>query len=138
MAASSSCCIHSRCCRGLVSLSMLLAHGACWAAYKADHVVAERAARIARWATLAYALFYVVAGIWLAYGMPGYAIVGPVVTDGASNPLYKEVARGSSWFASYMQHPWFWVAPVLAWLARDRCAAQRRQSAGWPASLPAA
>ena len=29
---------------GLVSLSMLLAHGACWAAYKADHVVADRAA----------------------------------------------------------------------------------------------
>ncbi|HET6551941.1 MAG TPA: cytochrome d ubiquinol oxidase subunit II [Dyella sp.] len=98
---------------GLVSLSMLLAHGACWAAYKADHVVADRAVRIARWATLAYVLFYILAGIWLAYGVPGFAIAGPVVTDGVSNPLYKQVAVGSSWFASYMQHPWFWLAPVL-------------------------
>ncbi|MFC4528820.1 cytochrome d ubiquinol oxidase subunit II [Dyella halodurans] len=101
---------------GLVSLSMLLAHGACWAAYKADHVIADRAARMARWATLAYSVFYVVAGIWLAYGAAGFAIVGPVVTDGPSNPLYKEVAHGSSWFASYMQYPWFWAAPVLGLL----------------------
>ncbi|WP_430387566.1 cytochrome d ubiquinol oxidase subunit II [Dyella sp. 20L07] len=101
---------------GLVSLTMLLAHGACWAAYKADHVIAERAARVARWATLAYIVFYVLAGIWLAYGVPGYAIVGPVVTGGVSNPLYKEVAHGSSWFASYLQYPFFWLAPVLALL----------------------
>jgi cytochrome bd ubiquinol oxidase subunit II len=98
---------------GLVSLSMLLAHGACWAAYKADHVVADRAVRVARWTTLAYVVFYVLAGIWLAYGVSGFAIVGPVVTDGVSNPLHKQVAVGASWFASYMQYPWFWAAPVL-------------------------
>jgi cytochrome d ubiquinol oxidase subunit II len=101
---------------GLVSLSMLLAHGACWAAYKADHVIAERAARITRWFTLAYVVFYVLAGIWLAYGVAGYAIVGPAVMDGPSNPLFKDVARGSSWFASYMLHPWFWIAPALGLL----------------------
>ncbi|WP_243038842.1 cytochrome d ubiquinol oxidase subunit II [Dyella sedimenti] len=99
---------------GLVSLAMLLAHGACWAAYRADHVVADRAVRVARWTTLAYAVCFVLAGIWLAYGVAGYAIVGPVVTDGVSNPLHKQVAHGSSWFASYMQYPWFWLAPVLA------------------------
>jgi cytochrome d ubiquinol oxidase subunit II len=101
---------------GLVSLSMLLAHGACWAALKADQIVADRAVRVARWATLAYVVFYVLAGIWLAYGVAGYAIVGPVVTDGVSNPLYKAVVRGSSWFASYMLYPWFWLAPALGLL----------------------
>ncbi|WP_266158881.1 cytochrome d ubiquinol oxidase subunit II [Dyella silvatica] len=101
---------------GLVSLSMLLAHGACWAALKADQLIAERAARLARWFTLIYVLVYVLAGIWLAYGIPGYAIVGPVVTDGPANPLFKAVARGGSWFASYLQQPWFWAAPVLALL----------------------
>ncbi|MFC4765352.1 cytochrome d ubiquinol oxidase subunit II [Dyella koreensis] len=101
---------------GLVSLSMLLAHGACWAAMKADQTIAVRAAKLARWLTLVYVVLYVLAGIWLAYGVSGYAIVGPVVTDGVSNPLFKEVARGSSWFASYMQYPWFWLAPVLALL----------------------
>ena len=99
---------------GLVSLSMLLAHGACWAVLKTEGVICDRAVRTARWATLAYIVLYILAGIWLAYGVPGYAVVGPVVTDGVSNPLYKEVARGGSWFASYMQHPLFWLAPALA------------------------
>ena len=99
---------------GLVSLSMLLAHGACWAALKADHAIAARAVKIARWMTLIYAALYVLAGIWVAYGLSGYAIGSPIVTDGASNPLYKQVAVGGSWFASYMQYPWFWIAPVLA------------------------
>ncbi len=99
---------------GLVSLSMLLTHGACWAALKADHVIAVRAVRIARWMTLIFAALYVLAGVWLAYGIPGYAVVGPVITDGVSNPLYKQVAQGGSWFAGYMQYPWFWIAPLLA------------------------
>ncbi|HEY8585790.1 MAG TPA: cytochrome d ubiquinol oxidase subunit II [Rhodanobacter sp.] len=99
---------------GLVSLAMLLAHGACFAALKADHTVAARAVTIARWTTLAFAVLYVLAGVWLAYGIPGYAIIGPVATEGVANPLYKQVAHGGSWFAGYMQYPWFWTAPLLA------------------------
>jgi len=101
---------------GLVSISMLLTHGACWAAYRADHVIAQRAARIARWMAVAYAIAFVAAGIWLAYGVPGFTVAGPVVTDGASNPLLKQVGVGGSWFASYLQYPWFWIAPVIALL----------------------
>lgn len=97
---------------GVVSIAMLLTHGACWAAYRADHVIAVRAARIARWMALAYAISFVGAGIWLGYGIPGFSMVG-TVTDGVSNPLLKQVTVGSSWFASYMLHPWFWAAPVL-------------------------
>jgi cytochrome d ubiquinol oxidase subunit II len=93
---------------------MLLAHGACFAALKADHAIAVRAVTIARWMTLVFAVLYVAAGVWLAYGIPGYAIAGPAMTDGVSNPLYKQVAFGGSWFAGYMQYPWFWVAPLLA------------------------
>ncbi len=121
---------------GLVSLSMLLAHGACWAAMKADHEIAARAVRVARWMTLLFAVFYVGAGIWLAYGIPGYAVVGPVVTDGVSNPLYKQVAQGSSWFASYVLHPWFWSAPLLALAAAVGVQAliARRSIAGFIAS----
>ncbi|TPG11942.1 cytochrome d ubiquinol oxidase subunit II [Rhodanobacter glycinis] len=121
---------------GLVSLSMLLAHGACWAALKADHVIAARAVRIARWMTLVFAALYVLAGVWLAYGIPGYAVVGPVVTDGASNPLYKQVAPGGSWFAGYMQYPWFWSAPLLALVSAVGVQALigRRSVAGFIAS----
>ena len=47
----------------------------------------------------------------------GYAVVGPVLTDGVSNPLFKQVAVGGSWFASYLRYPWFWSAPLLALVA---------------------
>lgn len=101
---------------GLVSLSMLLAHGACWAAMKADHVIAERAAKVARLFSLVYVVLFVGAGIWLAYGISGYAIAGPVVMDGVSNPLSKQVAIGGTWFAGYLTHPAFWAAPVVAFV----------------------
>lgn len=121
---------------GLVSLSMLLAHGACWAALKADHVIAVRAVRMARWLTLIYAALYVLAGIWLAYGIPGFAIASAVASEGVSNPLYKQVAQGGSWFASYMRYPWFWSAPLLALLAAVGVQALvgRRSVAGFIAS----
>jgi cytochrome d ubiquinol oxidase subunit II len=121
---------------GLVSLSMLLAHGACWAALKADHVIAARAVRIARAMTLLFAALYVLAGVWVAYGIPGYAVAGPALTDGVSNPLYKQVAVGGSWFASYMQYPWFWLAPLLALVAAVGVQALigRRNAAGFIAS----
>ena len=101
---------------GLVSTAMLLAHGACWAALKSDHLIAARAVRLARVTTLMFAVLYVAAGVWVAYALPGYAIVGPAVTDGMSNPLYKQVAVGGSWFASYLRYPWFWSAPLVALL----------------------
>jgi cytochrome d ubiquinol oxidase subunit II len=101
---------------GLVSTAMLLAHGACWAALKSDHLIAARAVRMARVLTLAFAVLYVAAGVWVAYALSGYAIVGPTITDGMSNPLYKQVAVGGSWFASYLRYPWFWSAPLVALL----------------------
>jgi len=99
-------------------------------------VIAARAVTIARWTTLVFAVLYVLAGVWLAYGIPGYAIAGPVVTDGVSNPLYKQVAVGGSWFAGYMQYPWFWVAPLLALAAAVGVQALvgRRSVAGFIAS----
>ena len=54
---------------GLVSTAMLLAHGACWAALKSDHLIAARAVRMARAMTLAFAVLYVAAGVWV--GAPG-------------------------------------------------------------------
>jgi cytochrome bd ubiquinol oxidase subunit II len=101
---------------GLVSLTMLLTHGACFAAMKADHLIADRAVRIARITALVYAVLYVLAGVWIGYGMPGFAIIGPAVSDGPSNPLMKQVAVGGTWFAGYLMHPWFWIAPLTGLL----------------------
>jgi cytochrome bd ubiquinol oxidase subunit II len=99
---------------GVVSVCMLLAHGASWAAMKADLLIARRAARIARIASAAYIVTFVLAGAWLASGaIAGYHITGNLVTDGLSNPLAKQVVTGGSWLANFHAQPLLWLAPAL-------------------------
>ena len=98
---------------GVVSLAMLVMHGAAWLSLKSDGPVAARARRYGTVAGLVAAAAYALAGLWLAVGIDGYQIVGAVVTDGPSNPLYSTVARGGSWLAAYGARPWIAVAPLM-------------------------
>lgn len=101
---------------GLVSLAMLLSHGACWAAYRADLAIAARAARLAKVFAASYLLLYAAAGAWLA-AVPALRITSLPTVDGVSNPLFKAVAREGNWFAGYIAHPAFWLAPGMAIVA---------------------
>jgi cytochrome d ubiquinol oxidase subunit II len=101
---------------GVVSLAMLLMHGAAWLSLKADGPVAARARTIGTVAGIVAGAAYALAGLWLAVGVEGFAIVGEVVTDGPSNPLYSEVTRGGSWLAAYGARPWIAIAPALGFL----------------------
>lgn len=99
---------------GLVSLTMLLAHGSVYLAVKADGPVRERAVRLLTVTAPVSVLLFVLAGLWLSQAIPGYAIVGEVMTTGPSNPLLKQVAvRDGAWLANYAAHPWMIAAPVL-------------------------
>jgi cytochrome d ubiquinol oxidase subunit II len=101
---------------GVVSLAMLLMHGAAWLSLKADGPVAARARTIGTVAGVVAGAAYALAGLWLAVGVEGFAIAGEVVTDGPSNPLYSEVTRGGSWLAAYGARPWIAIAPALGFL----------------------
>ena len=72
---------------GLLSVAMLVAHGAAMLVIKTDGPVAERAARLGSIAALVSFVLFALAGFWVALGLPGYAITSAVVTDGPSNPL---------------------------------------------------
>ena len=99
---------------GLISLMLLLMHGAAYAALKADAVIASRARRVARITALVFIALYLIAGIWLAFGLPGYSIISPMAGDAPSNPLLKQVAVQGHWFAGFAAHPAFWIAPAAA------------------------
>lgn len=101
---------------GVVSLSMLLMHGSAWLGLKTEGVIAERARRIGSIAGIVAALSYALAGLWLAFGIEGYQIVGEVVKDGPSNPLFSEVIRGGSWMDAYATRPWIAVAPIMGFV----------------------
>ncbi|EKE70145.1 cytochrome d ubiquinol oxidase subunit II [Celeribacter baekdonensis] len=101
---------------GVVSLSMLLMHGSAWLGLKTEGVIADRARRIGSIAGIVAALSYALAGLWLAFGIEGYQIVGEVVKDGPSNPLFSEVVRGGSWMDAYAIRPWIAVAPIMGFV----------------------
>ena len=101
---------------GIVSLSMLLMHGAAWLGLKAEGPVAARARRFGTIAGIVAAAGYALAGLWLAFGMQGYRITSAFVENGPSNPLYSTVERGGSWLQAYADRPWIAIAPVFAFL----------------------
>ncbi|MDR7069970.1 cytochrome d ubiquinol oxidase subunit II [Pseudoxanthomonas japonensis] len=124
---------------GLVSVAMLVAHGASMLVIKTDGPVAERARRFGMWSALATAVLFVLAGVWVAVGVDGYAVVGAPVTDAASNPLFKQVVsvRGG-WMANYQSMPWTWIFPVLGVAGALAAAAMLRSGRGMAAFLASA
>lgn len=99
---------------GLLSLAMLTTHGAVYVSLKTEGAVRDRARGFIRvGAPLTVALF-ALAGVWVFYGVPGYALTTAAVMDGPSNPLFKEAVRQpGAWMANYAAHPWMMAAPAL-------------------------
>ena len=98
---------------GVVSLMMLLTHGAAWLGLKAEGPVARRARAIGSVTGLVAIAGYALAGLWLAFGVKGYAFTGAVPANMPSNPLLTAVGHDSSWLAAYGARPWIVIAPVL-------------------------
>ncbi|TWI69788.1 cytochrome bd-I ubiquinol oxidase subunit 2 apoprotein [Pseudoduganella lurida] len=103
---------------GLVSVAMLVMHGAGWLVLKSDGAVAARARTIGIGAALTTIVLYLVAGVILWSFIDGYRVTSEVITTGASNPLFKTVQAhaGGAWFANYAAHPWTIAAPALGFL----------------------
>lgn len=102
---------------GLVSLAMIATMGASVIAARTEGVIAERARRFGRWAGLAALALFGLGGLWVAFGIEGYVITSAAVTDAASNPLNKTVAReAGAWLANYGNHPWMMIAPILGFV----------------------
>ncbi|TZG31794.1 cytochrome d ubiquinol oxidase subunit II [Agrobacterium sp. B1(2019)] len=99
---------------GLVSVAMLVMHGAAWLVLKTDGPVAARARGFGSIAALATTVLFALGGVFLWLGIDGYRFTSEVVSDGPSNPLSKtvEVASGV-WFSNYAAHPWMMLAPAL-------------------------
>jgi len=101
---------------GIVSLSMVLMHGAAWAAVKFDESLAHRAEKVLRLVAPIFVVSYVACGVWLAFGVTAYSVQN-AVTDAASNPLLKDVVTGGSWLSSGVLARWAWVAGAIAVVA---------------------
>lgn len=102
---------------GLLSVSMLVMHGAAFAALKTTGAIAERGRHYGALAGVATAALFLIAGVAIAFWVPGYVVTSPIDPAGPSNPLLKTVAsEAGGWLASYRLRPWTMVAPALGLL----------------------
>jgi len=99
---------------GIVSLSMLVMHGATYLQMRTDGVLLERARGAARLAAIVLIATFAIAGLWLGFGIDGYRIASIPALDAPSNPLVKTVVHvAGAWLANYKTWPWALTAPVL-------------------------
>lgn len=101
---------------GIVSLAMLVMHGAGWLVLKTEGAIADRARRHGVTAAKVVLAGYALAGLWLAFFIDGYALVNPPDPNGASNPLASTVSRSGSWLSAYADRPWIAIAPAMGFL----------------------
>jgi cytochrome d ubiquinol oxidase subunit II len=100
---------------GLISVAMLTLHGASYLALKASGDVVGRAVRVSRVMAPLTIVLFILAGVWVAFGIDGYVVTSHLPHDGPSNPLFKSVTRQSGgWLSNYRTFPWTLVAPVVA------------------------
>lgn len=101
---------------GLVSLSMIVLHGAVWLNLKTEGAVKARAHAIIPYAALVFAILFALAGLWLSR-LAGFQIVGQMAHDGPSNPLNKTVTLiPGGWFANIAAHSSLWLTVAAAYL----------------------
>jgi len=99
---------------GLVSIAMIVMHGATWLRVKTEAPLRDRAARAAAIAGAALIVLFLVGGVWAA-NLDGYAIARFAGTGAPSNPLTKDVTRAAGQLlANYGAHPWMLAAPIAA------------------------
>ncbi|MBJ9984497.1 cytochrome d ubiquinol oxidase subunit II [Acinetobacter sp. S40] len=101
---------------GLVSVTMLCAHGGAWLMLRTDGDLHRRAAKATQIMALVYLVCFIAAGAWLYLGnIEGYTLVQPFNTNGVANPLAKEVITHGNhgWLNNYSQYPITMIAPIL-------------------------
>jgi len=99
---------------GLISASMLAAHGAAFVKMKTDGIIARRASVSLRIASLVAVALFLIAGVLIATMIGGYQIVDAAPLDTVANPLLKSVIGAPGlWLTNYSTYPWMMAAPIV-------------------------
>ena len=102
---------------GIVSLAMLILHGASYAALKVGEPMGTRARFVGRVAAGTFILTFLAAGTWVASSIGGHQIMSGGNPFDPSNPLGKTVVVSpGGWLANFREHGALWLAPGAALL----------------------
>ncbi len=99
---------------GIVSLTMILTQGATYLQMRTVGELHVRSRLAAQISALVMMVCFVLAGVWVMYGIDGYAVTSVLDHNAASNPMGKEVVReAGAWMVNFTKTPLLWIIPAL-------------------------
>ena len=103
---------------GVVSVSMIIFHGAIYLALRSENVIKQRAKKASTLALIVLLIAFTLAGIWIKMGINGYSMVaGSYLPNASPDPLNKQVTVAvGAWLNNYIQYPILFIIPILAYL----------------------
>lgn len=118
----------------VTGVALFTRHGAVFLHWRTEGELAVRALRVIRWSSPAFAIGFVLAGVWVGWGVDGYRIASAIDPAVAANPLAKTVVKASGlWLDNYHIYPALLAAPLLAliggWWVVKLCAARQSGAA---------
>jgi cytochrome d ubiquinol oxidase subunit II len=100
---------------GVVSLSMLVMHGAVYLQMRTEGVIAKRAKSAAKIFGMIFVAAFALAGLWMAIGIDGFRIISMPEPGATPNILAKEViTEAGAWLRNYSEYSWHILAPLAA------------------------
>ncbi|ELY4817097.1 cytochrome d ubiquinol oxidase subunit II [Cronobacter malonaticus] len=99
---------------GVVSVAMILTQGATYLQMRTTGELHLRSRTTAQISALVMMVCFVLAGVWVMYGIDGYVVTSAIDPRAASNPMNKEVVRqAGAWFTNFKNMPALWAIPAL-------------------------
>ncbi|MFH1983132.1 MAG: cytochrome d ubiquinol oxidase subunit II [Pseudomonadota bacterium] len=102
---------------GVVSLTMLITHGAIYLQMRTEGTLCLRAKTAATLFGAVFLAAFALAGVWQAVGIDGYRIVSMPDAGGVLTPLMKtvETTKGA-WLDNFSRYPLMMAAPAAVFL----------------------
>lgn len=102
---------------GVVSLAMLIMHGAIYLQFRTEGIIYQRARKAATTAALVLIASFTLAGLWVGTAIDGFIITQMPAPDATPDILAKTVERASgAWLHNYASHPWMILAPLAGFV----------------------
>ncbi len=99
---------------GVISLMMIVTQGATYLQMRTSGELHLRSRTATHVCAAITAVAFLLAGVWLIYGIDGYVVMGGLDVNAASNPLHKEVVQqAGAWLTNFNHYPALWTIPVL-------------------------
>ncbi len=101
---------------GVVSSSMVIAHGGVYLTHRTVGDLQARARRFSSIALWVAIVTFSLAGVWVVMGIDGYVVTSTVNANAFPDPTLKTVAHeAGAWMNNFNAHPALWLVPVLAY-----------------------